>query len=294
MTDNSLTIGADIGGTHITVALVDLDKKSIVPGTTTRANVNSHGLASEIIDVWSQAIASVKKGRNISTLSLAIPGPCDYKEGICLIKNQGKYENLYGLNIKALLSEQLDIRPEDIIMINDAAAFLEGEVFGGAARGFENAIGITLGTGLGTCIFKDHNASNADLWCMPFKAGIVEDYLSTRWFIGRYRELTGTDVGDVRELLSLVEIDGSVKLVFNEFGTNLADFLIAFLNISPAEVVVIGGNIAKSFSYFNESLLQRLSTMFPEIIIKTALLGEEAALIGAASHWKHIDISLKS
>jgi glucokinase len=287
MRNDALAIGADIGGTHITAAIVDLDKKSIIPGSLSRAKVNSHASPAEIVDVWSQTIRKAQQATGIKRVGLAIPGPFDYEEGICLIKDQGKYEHLYGLNLKALLSARLHNKPEDIMMINDAASFLQGEWFGGAANGFERVIGVTLGTGLGTCVYEKHHASNANLWSLPFKEGIAEDYLSTRWFVSRYLELTGNKVSGVRELSGLIETHPVVNRIFDEFGANLGYFLTVFLNMAPADLVVLGGNISKSYSHFKEPLLETLhKTKRSEIEIRTALLGEEAALIGAASYWK--------
>src|SRR5690349_15320544 len=190
--------------------------------------------------------------------------------------------------MKTLLSKELDTSNDDIVMINDAASFLQGESFGGAAVGFQRAIGVTLGTGLGTSVYENNQATNANLWSLPFKEGIAEDYLSTRWFVSRYKELTGNKISGVRELAALREKDDALGCIFHEFGTNLAAFIAAFLAIAPADVVVIGGNIAKSYAYFKEALFENVQAgHFPGIEIKTALLGEEAALIGAASYWKN-------
>src|SRR6188768_2364118 len=104
MKSDSLAIGADIGGTHITSAIVDLDKKSIIPGSLTREKVDSHASPDEIVASWSRAITKARQATGIRKVGLAMPGPFDYEKGICLIKDQGKYENLYGLNMKALLS----------------------------------------------------------------------------------------------------------------------------------------------------------------------------------------------
>ena len=68
-------------------------------------------------------------------------------------------------------------------MMNDASCFLKGEVFGGAAKGYNHVIGITLGTGLGSATFKNGVVYDGDLYYTPFKESTAEDYLSTRWFI---------------------------------------------------------------------------------------------------------------
>ncbi len=73
-----------------------------------------------------------------------MPGPVDYERGICYIKDQGKYDQLYGLNIKDLLAARLGIPPDHIRMMNDALCFLKGEIAGGAIKGCKSALGLTL------------------------------------------------------------------------------------------------------------------------------------------------------
>jgi len=286
MSSNTLAIGADIGGTHITAALVDLETKSIISGSANRLKVDSHAPSDQILAAWCEAIKSAQQEFSMQKVSLAMPGPFDYERGICLIKDQDKFENLYGLNIKELLAESLNIQPEDISMLNDAASFLQGEVFGGAAKGFKTAIGITLGTGLGTSSYQDQIAHDSNLWNMPFKDGIAEDYLSTRWFIDRFFVLTGQKISGVRELTTLIGRNPVVNEIFDEFGRNLASFVIEFLKVAPADVIVIGGNISKSFNFFKAAFFDIRHKHFPDVVIRTATLGEEAALMGAASFWK--------
>ena len=88
----------------------------------------------------------------------------------------------------------LDISPSGIKFMNDASCFLHGEVFCGAAYKCEEALGFTLGTGLGSAIYKNGIAEDGEMWCSAYKDGIAEDYLSTRWFERRYKELTGKDI----------------------------------------------------------------------------------------------------
>jgi len=286
MINDSLVIGTDIGGTHITAALVDIKNKAILTDSLVRREFDSNASATEIIEIWSKAISEAAKNASTDKLSLAIPGPFDYDNGICLIKEQNKYGSLYGLNIKELLAGKLNFKPENISMINDAAAFLQGETFSGAASGYKNAIGVTLGTGLGTCVFQNEISTDAGLWNMPFGDGIAEDYLCTRWFTKRYFDLTGNKISGVRQLLGRAD-NNIIRQIFNEFGENLAKFLIDFISKSlpNVKVVVLGGNIAKSFSYFEKYLTDALKLEFPFIAIKMAQFGEEAALLGAAIYW---------
>jgi len=285
--NNSLILAADIGGTHITAAIIDLEKSVILPDTLVRKPVDSHQGAEEIIKIWSDVLLEAGALYNLPSLKigLALPGPFDYIKGICQIKNQDKYEALYGLNVKELLARQLNISTQHIRMINDAGSFLQGEVFAGAAQGYAHAIGLTLGTGLGTSRFHETLAEDANLWCSPFLDGIAEDYLSSRWFIARYHELSGVKLPGVKELMALAESDVKVKMVFEEFGTNLGNFLVDFICRDKPAVIIMGGNIANAGHLFLDATKQVLTTHHKLIPIKQSVLGEKAILIGAANCW---------
>jgi len=64
---------------------------------------------------------------------------------------------MYGLNVKELLAKALKTNPSQILLMNDAACFLLREVFGVSAKKYHSVLGLTLGTDLGTSVFKDHN-----------------------------------------------------------------------------------------------------------------------------------------
>jgi glucokinase len=214
-----------------------------------------------------------------------MPGPFDYEGGICLISDQSKYPLLYGLNVKELLASALDIQPDDIYINNDAACFLQGEMFCGDVSGYHNVISVTLGTGLGTAVYKNGSARSADLWNMPLNDAIAEEYLSTRWFVKQYAAITGNHISGVRELAGLAMANTLIRGLFIEFGRNLAAFLNRFIGQTGAQAVVIGGNIAQSYSLFKDTLLAGVKSRFPDVAITTSLLGEEAALVGAGSFW---------
>ncbi len=283
----SYAVGVDIGGTHISAAAVDLDNRTVLAGTEIRAHVDAQGTAEEILKVWFEVIekTTLKVSASLKGIGFAMPGPFDYQGGISLIKNMHKYDSLYGLNIKELLAQRLGIPVSLIQMRNDAEAFVAGEVMGGAARGVDHAIGITLGTGLGSA--KSHFGITEDVnrGSSYFKDGIAEDYISTRWFLKRYNELTGLKVPGVKELLDKGANDSNVQQLLNEFCTNLALFLQAFIREEGAEVVVVGGSIANAFELFYPQLRQFLPQEHKKVMIKKAVLGESAALIGAVSCW---------
>lgn len=280
-------IGIDIGGSHITAGIVDLDNRNIVKETLVRRHVNSKGSAEEIINAWAEEIDKlfIACPDAEKKIGIAMPGPFDYENGICLIKGVDKFESLFGLNIKKLLSDKLKINSEDILMMNDASCFLKGEIFGGVAAGCNNVLGVTLGTGPGSAIFHDGKIFDGDLYCSPFENGAAEDCLSSRWFLKRYSELTSNTVKNVKELTERISDDPCITSLFCEFGRNLGKVLSGYAQKHNCDTIVIGGNINNAWDLFSDETKSILNQINRNITIKKAQLGEEGAMIGAASLW---------
>ena len=279
-----MVLGVDIGGSHITAGLVDIGSGSLSDSSFEREKVNSWGDVDSIITSWSQVIK--KASGNLShqniRIGIAMPGPFDYEQGIAYLKDNKKYQSLYGLNVKELLAQKLGIDTDNIRLINDAASFLQGEILVDG-NSCHHALGLTLGTGLGSAVYHNGVAKDADLWQSPFMNGIAEDFISTRWFIKRYFELTGINVLDVK---ALNEIDNaSAKTVFKEFSANLCAFITAFVNKEKAEVVYIGGNITKTSPRFLPVLRNCLIKNGINIPVQISKAGEFANLLGAANCW---------
>ncbi|HET7116095.1 MAG TPA: ROK family protein [Hanamia sp.] len=286
--DDYKAAGVDIGGSHITVGMVDLKKRRLVENSLLRKHVNSKGSAEEILDTWVEVIEKLFSNYPFiqKKIGIAMPGPFDYEEGICLIKGVDKFENLFNFNIKKLLAEKLKNKAENILMLNDASCFLKGEVFGGAAVNCDNVIGITLGTGLGSARFHSGQTFEGDLYFSPFKDGVAEDYLSGRWLLKRYKEITGRTAKNVKELVEKISEDSRIKILFAEFGKNLGEVLYIYAKKHKCETIVIGGNIANAWELFIPETKNILGMLPKRVEIKKAELGEESALIGAASLWR--------
>ncbi|MEH6304094.1 ROK family protein [Olivibacter sp. CPCC 100613] len=285
---NTIVVGCDIGGSHISTALVNLDRKSLVDDTFERRTVNSHDTAPAVITAWADCIkASLEKGGfERLAVGIAIPGPFDYHKGISLMKGQNKYEALYQVNVRDLLADELGIDPLKIKFINDAASFLQGEMFAGAGTAFKKAVGLTLGTGLGSALFLNGHAEDGDLWCAPFREGIAEDYLAGRWLKDSYCKRSGRNVESVKALCELVPSDQVAQEVFREFGETLGIFIADYLLLKAPEGLVLGGNISKAHALFinhTHELLRRKGYSLP---IEIAALGEMAAIYGAADMLK--------
>jgi glucokinase len=279
----TIVLGVDVGGSHITAALVDMEKGELMSETEAREPLNSEGSADEIMTTWVNCIRRSLQGNTGPVpIGIAVPGPFDYENGISLISQQLKFRSLYGLSLKPLLSTSLGVPEEYIYFMNDACSFLKGEMVGGALRGQDHVMGITLGTGLGSAFSREGEVMDADLWQSPFEDGIAEDFLSTRWFTARYHALSGKSISGVKDLANLPDEDPVKQQVFEEFAGNLSRFILSQQQIHQYHNIVIGGNIAKAAPFFGKGLDRRVNGQGGGVKYCFATLGEKAALIGAA------------
>src|SRR5689334_22231390 len=117
-------LGVDVGGSHVSSALINTADHSIIEGTFCKARIDAHAECSIVIDQWLQILrTSVLKANDyeLKGIGIAMPGPFDYENGISLISGVNKYQSLYGLNIKQALLSHLPVHKElPIIFENDA------------------------------------------------------------------------------------------------------------------------------------------------------------------------------
>ncbi len=287
----NLVTGVDIGGTHISVGLVDIDKGEVLGATSVRGHIDTSDNADNIIAAWAEVIRKChdKAGIPPGNIGIAMPGPLDYENGVSLITGLHKYESLYGLHIKGMLAENLGIDTGRIKFMNDASAFLAGEMFCGCARGYKNLVGITLGTGLGSAAFYNNTPEEGDLYLMDYKEGKTEDYLSTRWFVQQYQVATGQPVQGVKELAAMAEKDAVAMQLFEAFGASLASVLISRYGVQQPEIIVIGGNISHAWEISMPSMQKVMRENNFNPLVKKAVMGEDAALAGAACLFKELE-----
>ena len=287
--NENIVLGADIGGSHITASLVDIQNRKIISTSICRKDVDSGASAESIVNEWKSVFVNCAGKKDLSHLKIgiAMPGPVDYDLGFCYIKDQNKYESLYGLNLKELLGDSLGIGPAQIRMINDEAGFLSGEMFIGAGKGYKKVVGLTLGTGLGSALYDHGTVTDADLWHTPFREGKAEDYISAPWLISAASRLTGEKFSNVKQMADQSASNETIQSIFIEFGKNLADFLIAFIQKESPELVILGGNVAKAYRHFSNSLSDRMRQQKVQVPVRVAEIGEAAALVGAAALWEN-------
>ena len=197
----------DVGGSHISGGVfhpdsIRVDRTHTLPVRET-GSVDQFLLAFESLGKIMLPSHDAHAG-----VAVAIPNPFDYQGGISYM--QHKYQQLYGKNLRDGRAERLECTPARVHFLNDAAAFLMGEIYQGAAIGVSRAVGITLGTGVGSAFAVDGKIVVAgrgvpagnEIWNLPYRDGSVEDFISTRSIQRRYEQLTGMQV-EVREIADL-------------------------------------------------------------------------------------------
>lgn len=291
----------DIGGSHVTAALVDPATWQPVPRSRHRYLLQSSGSAREIIATIAECANTL--GRlNGTVLTVAIPGPFDYEAGIGRFTGVEKFEALNCVDVRSHLFDALDDQPSSILFLNDAAAFGMGEWVLGDARGhdkrYTRLVAITLGTGVGSAFIDNGKSVNQGPQVPPdgyvhllrINGKPLEDVMSTRAIIASYTARVGateSSVGiDVRYIARRA-IAGNVAAIqafadaSRDLGTALAPWLAKF----DAETLVVGGGIAHAWPLVGPALRSGVKAADPRLAqmsITPSLDPEAATEIGAA------------
>jgi glucokinase len=282
-------VGAlDIGGTHVAAGRVHVGSKTVEAGTRVRVEfppADGSGLVERIVET-AAAVATPEMRR----FGVAAPGPFDYAAGISRIEH--KLPGLYGVDLRRELGSALDLTGlHAIAFLNDAEAFLLGEWWAGAARGHSRAVGITLGTGLGSAFLeagrivrsRTRVPAEGALYALPFRGAPVEETISRRALLARYgaRSEDGTDV----EQIAARGRGGEprARLVFSELAADLAEFLAPPLEAFAPTCLVVGGSIARAWELLGPVLEQGLAAFQPLVVTRAARI-DDATHLGAARH----------
>lgn len=281
-------IAVDIGGSHITsVHISDLENGQIKTKMFRDLVQIRNRKDKVILDDWAKNINRAIAGNEVfdGHIAIAFPGPFNYKNGIVEAHQNGKFKSLEHINIREALLERIK-RCKHIHFENDATSFGLGEYYYGNVKRSGKMIALTIGSGIG-CTFIDNGAvirnseyvpKGGEVYHLPFNKLTADDYFSTRWFVNR-AEVYGLKVKDVRQLIEMGG-DDIKSIIFKEFSNNLIQFLSSIALKFETEVIVIGGNISKSWSYFGSDLVSAFGNL--GISVEQSKLGEKAICLGAA------------
>ena len=287
----SYSIGVDLGGTNIKIVVVSEDGSLLEFLTCDTAD--SEGSWAQTIKTNLHEIQS-RRGHFPCHIGLAAPGLAA-KDGKSIAYMQGRLAGLQGFMWEEFLQSS-------VLVLNDAHAALLGEVWQGAAKGYHNAILLTLGTGVGGAVLVDgrlikgqigraghlgHTSINSD-----GALDIVNTPGSLEQMIGNYN-LSARSGGRFTSTRKLVEAhlagDAEATTIWLRSVHHLAAAIASFINAFDPEVVIIGGGIAQAGDALFGPLRQYLDRfewrpMDHQVPVIAAALGEKAGAIGASYH----------
>ena len=308
-------LGIDLGGTNIVAGVVD-ENFNIV--ATAKRKTNCPRPADEILDdMAAVALEAVEaaglKKEDIEAAGVGSPGAIDPVNGVVCFSNNLEF---YNVPMAEMLKERTGF---DFYLENDANAAAYGEYIAGAGKGTNNFMMITLGTGVGGGIIIDgklysgSNYAGAELghvvismdgeMCSCGRQGCWEAYASvtalirqTKQAMIKYPEsimwkLCGNDINAVNGLTAFEAMrqgDSAGKAVVDKYIYYIAVGIANNINIFQPDVICIGGGVSKEGDnliipikeFVNGDNFARNIDKKAEI--KTATLGNDAGIIGAA------------
>ncbi|QKE76030.1 ROK family protein (plasmid) [Arthrobacter citreus] len=279
----NLIFALDVGGTFIKAAV--LEDTCIIEDTESQFDSRSNEDADSILNHFVSIIKSLSESyktykqetsksfaHKTIGIGLAFPGPFDYENGVSYIKGLNKFEALYGIAFRDELSKRL-LHSEIFKATNRVKLLFEndGRLFGlGGSTLFphQRVISLTIGTGLGSAFIENRKIIKHDkrvpkdgyLYNQIFNGKIVDDHFSRRGILqlAANQNILGENI-DVKELAEHAkEGNESAIALFQEFGANLGEMLIPFIEQFQPHQIIIGGQIAKSFDLFGKNLEQQV------------------------------------
>ena len=306
-------VGIDLGGTFIKGGIVD-DLGNIVyeDKAPTESDKGAEKVAENIEALVKKLLERVGLGADdVEGIGMGVPGMIDSKNGNVIYSNNLAWKDFA---IGPRVSELTGLR---VKIANDANVAALGEVKFGVAKGYDSAILLTLGTGVGGGIVVDgvliegNKSAGAELGhsvivaggeqCTCGRKGCLEAYASATaiiretkramqadknskmWEIGSLDQVTGKTAFDYKD------VDGAAKAVVDAYIEKLACGITNFANIFRPEVVILGGGVCAQ----GDGLVKPLQALLnkelfagdlgPQVPIVIAKLGNLAGLLGGAA-----------
>ena len=299
-----MKIGIDLGGSHIAIGVVD-SKGVIIEKKERRILAKEkQDICSFIENYIEENVKEFTKKYKITSIGIAIPGTIN-KTTIIKSVNLG----LENYNIVEKLKENITI---PIKIKNDAKCAALAENKFGSLKKYSRSIFLTLGTGIGGAAIINNELLDTGampgmevghiiiekngIQCNCGNKGCFEKYASMKALKNNLRNALGLDEKTRgQELLDIIRNNNpqnknynKIEKVVNEFISNLSVGIVNLTNLFEPEAIVIGG----SYVYFEDILMPKLIKYLQNeikpfnkrenIIIKPAVLGNDAGIIGAS------------
>ena len=141
---STIYLGVDIGGTAVKLGLVDETGRVL---RRAERSVSFGGYKTPILDTVQRAIRDflAEDAPELAGIGVSATGQIDSRRGV-VAGTCGNFPGWIGVAIKGTLERAFGL---PVTVANDANCMLLGEVWAGAARGYTDVVGVTLGTGVG-------------------------------------------------------------------------------------------------------------------------------------------------
>jgi glucokinase len=303
-------IGVDLGGTKMLLGVLDGDSKTVWESRERSAGESED----ELVGLLVREIEEARSDRpGVKTVGMGIPATIDHDKGVAVAAVNLPIEDL---PIRDLVVERTGL---PTFVDNDANVAALAEHHFGAARGSENAVMLTIGTGigggliLGGEIYRGSTGAGAELGHVAIQMdgpgcqgncpnrGCVEA-LASGTALGRegLAAAEGKPDSALGKLLAAgEEVDGKAVTVaaqqgdaaaievFELIGSRLGVALASFANVFEPEVIVVGGGVMAAGELLLEPARRELGSRALRPMSRTpvvaAELGADAGMIGAAA-----------
>jgi glucokinase len=303
-------IGVDLGGTKMLLGVLNGD--SDVVWESREASTGQ--VEEELVELLVREIGEARAARSgVRAIGMGIPATIDREKGIAIGAVNLPIEDL---PLRDLIAERTGL---PAFLDNDANVAALAEQLFGAARGAQNAVMLTIGTGiggglvLGGELYRGATGAGAELGHMAIQMdgpgcqgncpnrGCVET-LASGTALGREGLAAAESEPDSalgKLLAEGKEVDGKAVTeaaqagdetaigVFDLIGSRLGVALASFANIFEPEVIVIGGGVIAAGDLLLDPARRELEARALRPMNRTpvvpAELGEDAGMIGAAA-----------
>ena len=261
-------LGLDVGGTTIKSGLVD----SAGNLTDLRRTPTPQDTSGEkLVAALSELVSSYKESApDLSAVGLCVPGIVDSDKGIAVWSGTLGWRDL---PLASLLSKEVGL---PVKLVHDVTAGGIAEQAIGAAKGFDSAVVIAIGTGLAASIILDgkiyrphsavgelgHVPTRNNRPCVCGKSGCLEMTCSGGALSRNYEALTGNKLA-AHEIIERAEAgESAAKELWDEFLSELgfACHYIAGL-LGPEAIVIAGG-----FGYLGNRIVDPLNKYLDQVI----------------------------
>lgn len=301
-------IGIDVGGTSVKEGLFDEDGNLLAKASVpTPPIVDSAGFAA-VTGAIDQVVAKAQIPRAfVAGIGLAVPCPIP-------ASGDAKVKANIAINLPELRIAIQQHCPDAVVKYeNDANAAAMGEAWLGSAKGVQNVVMVTIGTGVGGGVIVNgdvvsgvvgaggeigHMCLNPaeERTCGCGGHGHLEQYSSATGVVSNYLaeckaagveplELTGPS--DSRTVFQACrEGDKLALAAADTMADYLGRALALIANVVDPEMFLIGGGASASADVYLDTVRDRYQryalSASRETPIKVASLGNDAGIIGAA------------